>query len=245
MTYVIIVCVLLMRIEDAETQRKNLTILMKRYRLWGQSLVPQLSFDQFLVSLEKLASKREFKDRVDAMINTGVPFSTKLDVDDDDNAPAPMDDQDAPGSQDQASADSQHNIFMSSQDANSSSQIFGPPPPGARAAAEISDDDDGHHDSHPPAPVSTGRRGPIVVMSPAGNKAKNSTPATSSQTVDGPPPPAARAAAAISDNDNQFDPSMIDEDELIEKSITSNPASHDADQDLDELERIAADNLSD
>ena len=49
---------------------------MKQYRLWGQAMVPQLAFDRFLVSLERLASKREFRDRVDAMQHDGTPFSS-------------------------------------------------------------------------------------------------------------------------------------------------------------------------
>lgn len=61
---------------DAETQRRNLAVLMKQYRLWGQAMVPQLAFDRFLVSLERLASKREFRDRVDAMQHDNTPFSS-------------------------------------------------------------------------------------------------------------------------------------------------------------------------
>lgn len=60
---------------DEETQRRNLAVLMKQYRLWAQAMVPQLAFDRFLVSLERLASKREFRDRVDAMQHDGTPFS--------------------------------------------------------------------------------------------------------------------------------------------------------------------------
>ena len=51
---------------------------MKQYRLWGQAMVPQLAFDRFLVSLERLASKREFRDRVDAMQHDGTPFSSTI-----------------------------------------------------------------------------------------------------------------------------------------------------------------------
>ena len=51
-------------------------MLMGRYRLWGQALVPQMPFSQFMVSLEKLATKKAFKERVAAMQQDGVMFSS-------------------------------------------------------------------------------------------------------------------------------------------------------------------------
>ena len=62
--------------ENLETQRKNLAMLVGRYRLWGQALVPQMPFSQFMVSLEKLATKKAFKERVAAMQQDGVLFSS-------------------------------------------------------------------------------------------------------------------------------------------------------------------------
>jgi len=170
--------------KDAETQRRNLAILMKRYRLWGQSMIPQLSFDQFLVSLEKLASKRDFKDRVDAMLNGADSFSDDLD---------------------HADEDVHEDVFIPKQ-------------------------------------------GAVVVMPNLISRAKDtssqsSQPATTDSTN--------HEIASAGNADDQFHPSMIDPDDLVETTSSTNKPSSNSkqaelgDEELDELQQIADEIFSD
>ena len=59
---------------DWRVQEENLHQLMHKYETWGRQLVPQLSFEQFISSLEKIASKREFRSRVEG-VEVGLSFN--------------------------------------------------------------------------------------------------------------------------------------------------------------------------
>lgn len=58
---------------DWRVQEENLHHLMHKYETWGRQLVPQMSFEQFISSLEKIASKREFRTRVED-VEAGLSF---------------------------------------------------------------------------------------------------------------------------------------------------------------------------
>lgn len=58
---------------DWRAQEENLHKLLHKYETWGRRLVPQMSFEEFISSLEKLASKRDFRMRVND-VSAGLSF---------------------------------------------------------------------------------------------------------------------------------------------------------------------------
>ena len=63
-----------------EAQGTNLKLLLHKYETWGKQMVPQLKFEEFVASLEKLAGRPGMKRRI-INLEVGLPFDWQEQID--------------------------------------------------------------------------------------------------------------------------------------------------------------------